>query len=60
MDDLEVFLRGIPKAELHVHFTGTLQRALFERLDQKYLAQEQIAIARAFDRSDWLCQRNFA
>lgn len=53
MDDLEVFLRGIPKAELHVHFTGTLQRELFERLDQKYLAQEQIAIARAFDRSDY-------
>lgn len=53
MDELEVFLRAIPKAELHVHFTGTLRRELFEHLDQKYRAQEKSAIERAFDRSDY-------
>lgn len=53
MTDIEAFLRKIPKAELHVHFTGALRRDIFEALDQKYDANESLAIQRAFDRTGY-------
>jgi adenosine deaminase len=53
MNELEAFLRRIPKAELHVHFTGALRRELFETLDRKYDANEREAIERAFDRTGY-------
>lgn len=53
MDALENFLRQIPKAELHVHFTGALRREVFEALDHKYSANEHKAIEKAFDRTGY-------
>ncbi|AUQ60711.1 Adenine deaminase (plasmid) [Phaeobacter inhibens] len=53
MNELEAFLRKIPKAELHVHFTGALRREIFETLNRKYNANEHKAIDRAFDRTGY-------
>ncbi|MHA2287091.1 MAG: adenosine deaminase family protein [Candidatus Thorarchaeota archaeon] len=36
MNNLEQFIRGIPKAELHVHFAGTLHFDTIQRLVSKY------------------------
>ncbi len=41
MSKLEFFLRNIPKAELHVHFAGTLHLSTLKRLINKYGSSEQ-------------------
>lgn len=48
---LESFLRKVPKAELHVHFTGTLRRPILESFARKYGVDEQENIDKAFDRT---------
>lgn len=53
MNELEAFLRKMPKAELHVHFTGALRKEVLEGLDRKYNANEHKAIDAAFDRTGY-------
>ena len=50
-EPLDSVLRKIPKAELHVHFSGTLHKKTLERLASKYRVDESESIEKAFDRS---------
>lgn len=43
----------MPKAELHVHFTGTLQKTVLEGFARKYEVDERESIEKAFDRTGY-------
>lgn len=55
VDDVEAFIRGVPKAELHLHLEGTLEPGLKLRLAERnglrlpYASEEEVRAAYAFD-----------
>ena len=52
MSQLERFLRSIPKAELHVHYAGTLAVSTMQHLINKYNVAGQIDVDALYYRGD--------